>query len=432
MTRDGRAPLPKLEPLYSPLDRRRIRAVLAVSLLLASCTPPDERNFYTTAAISPGSGSSDGPSTETAGWQSAVQIKPTVAATASAAPAETKSRPAAADKVRELAAAIAAELAERCPFSDVADQTAFDACKKAMYGGSKLRASLSGNTLWGRQHRDPETALKDTNLTQFGPEVLTGMYMPLFMFSGKNEVTYSPKEKLYRVELGVRFRNRLQPGQFPYPFWHEDEKWGTYEKANALLLWVDPKDTKVRVAQFSMRGTLEPASPNAVVAQAKFNGQWMWTDAQGQQQPKVTLFDGLYHPENPYLKKLDASYRELALSLREGQCTACHVPNNPNKMKRLVLMQTPAHAASEIKRIMSTVKRGSMPLNEVSGVEEPLSGEIKGKLLARAAAFEKLVDAAKAWEAMKAKPTPGSKSPEEKQPVAGPMAPKKSAQVQTE
>lgn len=432
MKRAGRSPLPRLEPLYSPLDRRRIRVVFGVSLLLASCTPPDERNFYTTAAIAPASAPAENPSTTSASWKSAVQVKPAATATASSVSPDTKSRPAAAEKVRELAAAIAAELAERCPYADVADQTAFEACKKAMYGGSKLRTSLSGITLWGRQHRDPETALKDTNLTQFGPEVLTGMYMPLFMFSGKNEVTYSPKEKLYRVELGVRFRNRLQPGQFPYPFWHEDEKWGTYEKANALLLWVDPKDTKVRVAQFSFRGTLEPGSPNAVVAQAKFNGQWMWTDSKGQQQPKVTLFDGLYHPENPYLKKLDSSYRELALSLREGQCTACHVPDNPNKMKKLVLMQTPAHAASEIKRIMSTVKRGSMPLNEVSGVEEPLTGEIKGKLLARAAAFEKLVDAAKAWEAMKAKPSPDAKPSDEKQPVAGPSAPKKSAQATTE
>lgn len=401
------------------MDRRHIRVLLIASAMLASCAPPEERNAHTTAAIAPISTQATTLAASSGGWNENVQVK-----TSSAAPVKT-ARPTAAENVRELAQAIASELAERCPFADVADQSAFEACKQAMYGGSKIRSKLSTTTMWGRQHKDPETPLKETNLTQFGPDVLTGMYMPLFMFSGKNAVTYSTREKLYRVELGVRFRNRLQPGQFPYPFWHEDDKWGTYEKANAILLWVDPKELSIRAAQFTMRGTLEPQSPNGAVATPKFEGKWMWTDASGQQQPKVTLFDGLFHAENPYLKKLDAAYRDLALSLREGQCMACHVPNNPNKMKRLVLLQTPAHAAGEIKRVMHSVKRGSMPLNEISGVEEPLTGELKGKLLARAAAFEKIVDAAKAWEAMKAKDQPPGK-----QPIAAPPTqPKKSAAV---
>jgi hypothetical protein len=178
----------------------------------------------------------------------------------------------------------------------------------------------------------------------------------------------------------------------------------------------------VRVAQFSRRGTLEPAAPNETIATPKFDGRWMWTDTDGRQQPKVTLFDGIFRADNPYLKKLDGSYRELALSLREGQCMACHVPNNPNKTKRLVLLQTPAHAAAEIKRVMASVSRCSMPVNEISGVEEPLTGELKGTLLRRAAQFEKLVDAAKAWEAMNAAKARPAASPQ-----ASPPAPKRSA-----
>ncbi|MFD2271089.1 hypothetical protein ACFS07_08035 [Undibacterium arcticum] len=46
----------------------------------------------------------------------------------------------------------------------------------------------------------------------------------------KYKVTYNEREKLYLATLGVVFRNRLQPGQFPYPFWHDAAKWNTYEK----------------------------------------------------------------------------------------------------------------------------------------------------------------------------------------------------------
>jgi hypothetical protein len=170
----------------------------------------------------------------------------------------------------------------------------------------------------------------------------------------------------------------------------------------------------VKVAQFTARGSLEAPGASEPVAKRQFDGKWMWTDAKGALQPKVTLFDGLFRSDNPHLPKLDAAYRDLALALREGQCMACHVPSNPSKMNRLVLLQTPAHAAAEIKRVMSTVRRGTMPLDEVSGVEEPLAAPLKGKLLERAAAFERVVDAAKAWETargMAAPPKPVAEPP---------------------
>ena len=41
--------------------------------------------------------------------------------------------------------------------------------------------------------------------------------------------------------------------------------------------------------------------------------------------------DGLYRADNPFLAKLEDSYKVLALRMRESQCDTCHVPNNPNK-----------------------------------------------------------------------------------------------------
>jgi hypothetical protein len=87
--------------------------------------------------------------------------------------------------------------------------------------------------------------------------------------------------------------------------------------------------------------------------------------------------------------------------MRDAQCLDCHVPSNPDKMKKLVLLQSPAHAAGEIKRLMEAVRKDRMPRDEV-GIEQPLDGPLKGALLERGAAFDALIDAAKNWDQQEA------------------------------
>jgi hypothetical protein len=350
-----------------------IIALASLSILVTSCTSPQSRHAHTLAKRA--------------------EVK------AAAANAERETRATIAPRnVAELADTLARDLARDCPVAAPNDLAALDQCRKAMFGKSTIRASLSSVTLWGRQNlKNPETPLKETNLSQFGTDVLTGMYLPLFMFNGNRKVTYVEREKVYRIELGAAFRNRLPPGQFPYPFWHNDEKWATYQAANAVYLWIDPERLKITHAQFTPRGTIGPIIASHPVDH-KFNGKWMWTDTNGEEQPKVTLFDGQFKPDNPYVTKLDTSYKQLALSLRDGQCLACHVPDNPFKIKRLVLLQTPAHAAAEISRVLKAVNSGRMPLDEYTGIEHPLGEEIKGPLLERATEFEALVQLAKKWE----------------------------------
>src|SRR6476660_5588486 len=302
------------------------------------------------------------------------------------------------EQVEQLAANLAAELSRLCPPAPPGDQAAFDRCRHALFEDSALKRSLSPYVLWGRvKDKDLSARLKETNLTQFAPDVLTGMYVALFMFNGKHAVEYRAEEGLFRVRLETAFRNRLAPGQFPYPFWHEESKWSTYQAANAILLWVDPKTVKVKVAQFTDRGPNKPIVSSEWVRAPKFDGKWMWTDADGHEQPQATLFDGLFRRDNPYVGKLDAAYRDFALKLRDGQCLDCHVPNNPEKMKKLVLLQSPAHAAGEITRVMDAVRKDKMPL-DLAGIEAPLDEPIKRALLEQGAAFEALVKAAKAWE----------------------------------
>ena len=121
-------------------------------------------------------------------------------------------------QIEQLAAGIAQELARVCPAAQPGDQAAFDRCRKALFQDSQLKHSLAPIVLWGRVHNDPNASLKQTTLTQFAPDVLTGMYIPLFMFNGKHTVQYDEREKLFLVKLEVAFRNRLAPGEFPYPF----------------------------------------------------------------------------------------------------------------------------------------------------------------------------------------------------------------------
>ena len=301
------------------------------------------------------------------------------------------------EQIDAMASRVALDLQVICPPASPSDQAAFDRCRASLFGDSELRRNMAPRLLWGRRNQDAGAALKDTNLTQFAPDVLAGLYFPLFMYSGEYTVEYVERERLYLIRLRAGFRNLLQPGQFPYPFWHEEAKWGVYQSASSVLLWVDPKTAKIVIGQFTERGS-KPAVVSTQPIRPKFDGSWMWMDKEGRIQPRVTLFDGLFRQENPYLPKLDFTYRTLALRMRDSQCDSCHMPNNPMPMRRLVLMHTPAHAAGEIARLMKAVREDKMPLDD-AGIEQPLEPALKRALLESGAAFEELVKAAKDWEA---------------------------------
>jgi len=301
------------------------------------------------------------------------------------------------DQVQVMASEVALELQRVCPPASPSDQAAFDKCRQSLFDDSVLRRSLAPRLLWGRRHQDAGAMLKDTNLTQFAPDVIAGLYLSLFMFSGEHSIEYVEGEHMYLIRLRAGFRNRLPPGQFPYPFWHDEAKWGVYQATNSVLLWVNPKTAKIAIGQFTERGR-----DNAVVSsqpiRPKFDDKWMWMDREGRIQPQVTLFDGLFRQDNPYLSKLDSTYRTLALRMRDAQCENCHMPHNPMPMRRLVLMHTPAHAAGEIARLMESVRGDRMPLDE-TGIELPLEASLKRSLLESGGAFEATVKAAKDWEA---------------------------------
>ena len=206
------------------------------------------------------------------------------------------------EQIAQMASEVALELQQACPPASPSDQAAFDRCRRSLFGDSALRRSLAPRLLWGRRNQDAGAALKDTNLTQFAPDVIAGLYLSLFMFSGEYSTEYVGRERLYLIRLRAGFRNLLPPGQFPYPFWHDEAKWGVYQAANAVLLWVNPKTAKIVIAQFTERGSESPVVATHPIS-PKFDGKWMWMDKEGRIQPRVTLFDGLFRQDNPHLAK---------------------------------------------------------------------------------------------------------------------------------
>jgi len=316
-----------------------------------------------------------------------------------AATSGAQSMPSAEEKQRfeRLVATLAQEAATLCPLADPADQQALDRCRTSLFKDSYFKRSLARIILWGRPSPVPNARLKDTTLTQFGAEVLSGLYLPMFMFNGRYRVDYDPIEGRYRARLEGLFRNNLMPGQYPYPFWHDAKKWNDYQRANGITLWIEPHTSKIVVGQFSRQDGADPRLNTPSRIPPAFDGQWMWVDDTGAPQPKPALFIGLFSPDNPHLEKLQSTYKDLALAMRNSTCNSCHVPDNPEKMKRLVLLQTPVHAAGEIKRVMAAVRESRMPLDDI-GIEKELDAETKATLLKFGAAFESTVNAAYAWE----------------------------------
>jgi hypothetical protein len=308
-----------------------------------------------------------------------------------------------AAQAKAVAAGVVAEFAKYCPTKPVGDRAAFEVCRLGLFNNPVLKNSLKNFVLWGRAPgQNINASLKDFRATQFGHEVFTGGYAPMWMVSDSFEFEYLPQEKTYRALVSAGFRNELDFGSYPYPFWHDAKKWTDYEDANTLILWIDPKIMKVTQLTFVKR------ADKPVLAQTKrrhvptFDGKWMWVDDKGLAQPAPTLFQGLYSEKNPNLVKLDETYRKFALTMRDAECLACHVPNNPDHMRRLVLLQTPLHAASEIERVIKDVKHDRMPLDE-SGLEKPLDDAKKQQLLADAETFAKAVREAREWETKNAK-----------------------------
>ena len=306
----------------------------------------------------------------------------------------------------DAASIVVDRMRQSCPMAEPGrEQAAYETCRAALFADERLHALFSPALRWGGAV--PGKGPDELGLTHFDPRVFSGLYLPLFETTGRVDRTGEASGHHAVVSLQVRFRNGLGPGQFPYPFWHSPAKWAAYENANQLVFYLNRDSGLIDVVLRSAQGSEDGLPPVVSTTPPAFDGKWVWNGAEGKPQPATSWFDGLLRHDNPHLGEVVDGYRKFATTMRNASCLSCHVPSNPAGARTLVLLQTPAHAAGEIRKVLGAVRAGKMPIEEW-GDPAPLEQGLRSILLSEGQAFSDAVDQALAWE-RSAQRTAGSK-----------------------
>jgi hypothetical protein len=320
-------------------------------------------------------------------------VASTIIALVGTARADEQKQTNRSEPIHGIASALAQDLASACPLAEADDQRAFDSCRRSLFGSAD-RLPFTQILLWGTERKG--LLVRDMELTEFDSTMWSGLYLSLWMFTGEWQVKYDETEQQNVIYLQAKFRNRLDHGQYPYPFWHSTAKWNGWQEATALKIYLDASGERVYALLRSKHGNSVIGNYPDVPPHS-FDGRWRWPGPDGMIEPRVTLFDGLYGRDNPYLADLERSYQEFANEMRRSTCSGCHVPNNPNRIRRLVLLQTPAHAAAEIDRVIKAVREEKMPYEDW-GDPAHLDPALRAALLDYATRFQRVVQQAQAWE----------------------------------
>ena len=298
------------------------------------------------------------------------------------------------EELQQIGAKLAAQLARACPHKPGESTSTFQTCAAALAAMTDL--PLVNGVLWGGDQ--PTLRIKKRHLTHFSADVFRGFYMPLLTFTGQFSIGHDENDKVDIIRIEAYFRNALPAGEYPYPFWHTANKWTAYEVMNRVNFYLDDKG-KVFLITRDADGSDQNRGRYARVAAPVFvKDQWTWTDTAGQQQPRVMLFASRYQAGNPQLARLDETYRAFATTMREASCLSCHNPANSPGAERLILLQTPLHAAGEIDTVIKSVQGGDMPQDD-RGMPKEISAELRTAILRTAQAFRAEIMTADAWEA---------------------------------
>jgi hypothetical protein len=306
---------------------------------------------------------------------------------------------------RTLTSKIAKEFIASCPMASPDDEAARNACGEKL-SKSKLLADVMPPTfVWGRQVNDNDyDVVKNRTMTKFNPFVWRKLYASTFMFPGTftvEQVRDWQGRLLSVAHISSRFRNKMDIGSYPYPFWHSKIKWDTYQQSKELLVVVN--EGKIIGALRS----LEQDTSRDYVSR-EWNGQWHWIGKNGKPEPHVTLYTSLFSEKNPYVEPLDTAYRELEVASREFNCATCHHPGNPAKISPLGFMIYPNQTLTMRHKIVSVLRADRMPPAGLSNADEPekaqyvpagITDEAKRlHLLKLAETFEQTADKALAFE----------------------------------
>ena len=294
---------------------------------------------------------------------------------------------------------IARQFAEASPLADPGDATARDEASAKLARCRDFIAATGERVLWGGC--DPVKGFdpKNYTLTEFDPLVWLMLYASTIMFTGEHEVRM---EGPYTVlEMKAKFRSNLDPGDYPYPFWHSPKKWQAYLDLVSLCV-VFEGDQIVATYRVSKS---DPAKPPVA---REWDGKWHWTDADGKEQPRVALFSYLFAADNPHRASVDESYRQLEARFRAQNCTSCHAPDNAGKAKELLLLNFPNQSLVSRRKLVEMLAEKTMPPEDAEKTHPAgiADDAVRTELIQLAQTFVKEADAAVAFESSRKAATP--------------------------
>jgi hypothetical protein len=284
----------------------------------------------------------------------------------------------------QLAAELDQALSGACPMAATDDAQALQSCADALTDLPLLRSRMSAPFDWGSQASPADRTLEQSPRTDFNPRIFRRLYLATFMFPGGHSVEVVGNTAIIRVP--IVFRTDLDPGNFPYPFWHSASKWQSYQTATSILFFV--RDDKLIGA---LRSAEQDDSRSR--REMKWDGRWIWKSNRGDE-PRVSLFSYAFSAQNPHVEELDRRYRAMEKELRRENCLSCHSPDNTARMNPLELFSYPNQALSGRKELISVLDRNTMPPTE-DAIPDP---ERRAELLALARAFAETGDAALEFE----------------------------------
>ena len=298
----------------------------------------------------------------------------------------------------ELADAIGSALARDCPPDSLDAISAHRQCADALTQDATLRASLPSFALrWGAQAAGAGFDLTRSNTTWLDSLVWTRLYLSTFAFPGGHRIERDGERFVVRVP--VVFRNALDAGEYPYPFWHSPAKWKSYEQSEALLVFIE-RSSIIAVLRSE---TLDAARPHSERA---WDEHWQWQSAHGLE-PRVALFTYLFSSDNPHVASLEQAFRAFSEKQREAACTSCHNPSNPSQINPLEFFNYPNQALTARHDIVDEIVKNRMP-PEQNGVPAGIADPVyRRELLALAEAFAATGDRALEYEkaqGLRAKP----------------------------
>ncbi|HEY0782800.1 MAG TPA: hypothetical protein VGE98_10115 [Thermoanaerobaculia bacterium] len=293
-----------------------------------------------------------------------------------------------------LAERIARGLIAASPPADVADAAARDAAAQRLGRLTDLLDAAGDRILWGGYEAEKGYDPAAYRLTAFSPYVWTKLYLSTYMFPGPYQVRTEGRFTV--LEIAARFRDGLDPGDYPYPFWHSVQKWQAYVDTTAVVLVFD-------------RGRLLAGYRKAVHDPRQFavvkvwDGRWHWRNSAGEEEPRAALFSFLLSEGNPHAASLETTYRALETKFRSESCVYCHAPDNKHQADTLLLLDFPNQALAARHSLAAVLRGNKMPppdprRNPAGGIHDDA---VRKELIQLAEKFESEADAALAYEAGK-------------------------------